>query len=1027
MRVGSLLVLLYTCSFASEPSLPAKAGSPRQNESSVRMSHRAADSLRQALGLSPNVQIEWFTSSNGMDTISVLDNFNRAELGPDWAADSRYWEIKNGELVLSPAATSEWRYLAVFTKIANDVENKIFSVSYRWGKQADALGIGEGAHALLLSKPDVDADGYWCWRRTNQIAVWLYAIKNGIWEYTPGASKEYDQAAARTTVPKAGDVVEAVPHLEDDGMYFDYYVNGQYDATVADPSKEFAQHFPWYAGVFIHGQGLNNQVDDFRVTITSQDPIAPASVTDLNAISATQTAITLDWTATGDNDYSGNAARYEMRYSTSPLTPENYGSAQLAGDLPDPGDPGQRQQVTVGGLQASRTYYFAMRVFDEVENVSGMSNVVEARTQNAGVATALQLIEGCGQTGEVGMALAQKIVARVLDQYSEGVPDHTVRFVIVSGDGHLQGSTSLAVQTDGNGRASATWTLGGAPGQNKIEIRSSGLTGSPIACTANAVTGSASQVTVTSNHRTLYTVNSDTDPIVVRVADAFGNPVAGGAVSFVVIKGQGYLLEGQSPERKTYQTQADAGGLARVTLNTGAVFGDTTKISITAASLSSPATVQPPPHVVAAPPDSVVAVSGNLQTALRNTVLPAPLKVRILDLTGAPAAGYPVTFTILAGGGQLNNGTAEMQTITDGEGFAQATLKLGPQAGSNRVRARALFKGRALRNSPFVFNATAEAGAISPSLSALMVSPLSGLLADSVSAALVTVAIYDEYNTPVSGKTVRIRVEGERVFIKQPSAPTDQNGEATAEVRSKKPGFKVISAVVLPESVALLDSVRVRFNEIAAARMRLLSGNNQSAPVSTILTQPVVVELFDKFGNAPRPTSVTFTVLSGGGTIIGFRNVTTDSKGQARAVWQLGATAGEQRLEASVSTLPGLLVTFTANATIISGIEENPHGAIPTAFALLPNAPNPFNPETNIYFDLPEASEVEMELYDLNGRFVARLFSGQKPAGRHHVRWSGRDHRGQQMESGVYIYRLRARHGRGHQEFVAMRKLTLLK
>ncbi len=1030
MRVGLLLVLSHTFAlaslFASDP--PRNTGSPYANQKTA-----ALDSLRQALGLSAHVQIEWNTSRNGTDTISVTDNFNRDTIGPDWAVDSQYWAIKDGELVLTPEANSEWRYLAVFTKIGQDVERKIFSVSYRWGKKADALGIGEGAFALMMSKPDIDANGYWCWRRTNQKSVWLYAIKNGIWEYTPGKSKEYNRAPARTPVPRAGDVVEVVPHLEEDGMYFDYYVNGQYDATVADLSKEYSHHFPWYAGVFIHGQSLNNPVDDFRISWTPQDEVAPARINDLNARTTALTAITLEWTATGDNNYDGVADRYEIRYSRSPITAQNFGSALLVQEPPAPGDPGQQQHVTVDGLQTSTTYYFAIRVFDEVGNGSSLSNVLEARTKEAGVPTQLQLVDGCGQTGEVGKPLAQKIVARVLDQYNAPVPERNVRFVVLSGGGQVQGATNLVVPTDGNGRASVTWTLGAAPGQNKIEVRSfsansTPLTGSPISCTANGVTGAPAKLQVASNHRKLYPVNSVTDTLVVRVTDASNNPVSGKAVKFSVLAGAGYLMNGQLPERKIYQTISAANGAAKAVLNTGAVFGDTTKISVVLEAVAPPLVLQPALFVVAAPPDSMKAVSGNEQSALLNATLPEPLKVQIFDATGLPAANHAVTFSILTGGGKFGNGGAQFETITDSQGFAKTALKLGALPGNNQVQVKSQFKGKALRHSPVSFIATAVTGTISPSLSAVMVAPQNGLLADSVSAAVVTVSLYDEFNNPVPGKNVRIKVTGERIFIKQPSAPTDLNGEATAEVRSKKAGFKMISAYVLPENLVLFDSVRVRFNEIAAARMRLFSGNNQTAKANTILPQPVCLELLDKFGNPPKPTNVTFTVLTGGGTIIGYRNVNTDSKGQARAVWQLGANVGEQKLEAHGNSLQGSPINFTATATPVgNSVDEKQDGAVPKEIALLQNSPNPFNPETQIHFDLPAAAEVEITLYDLTGRFVARLFSGHKSAGRHHVRWNGRDHHNQPLESGVYVYRMRAQHGRAGQEFVATKKLTLLK
>ncbi len=84
----------------------------------------------------------------------------------------------------------------------------------------------------------------------------------------------------------------------------------------------------------------------------------------------------------------------------------------------------------------------------------------------------------------------------------------------------------------------------------------------------------------------------------------------------------------------------------------------------------------------------------------------------------------------------------------------------------------------------------------------------------------------------------------------------------------------------------------------------------------------------------------------------------------------------------------------------ITGTEEE---GIPDRFALHPNYPNPFNPETTIRFDLPRSQEVSLEIFDTLGRRVATLVDGQLPAGKHRARWKA-DH----LASGLYLYRLRA-------------------
>ncbi|MEM1128523.1 MAG: lamin tail domain-containing protein [Bacteroidota bacterium] len=89
---------------------------------------------------------------------------------------------------------------------------------------------------------------------------------------------------------------------------------------------------------------------------------------------------------------------------------------------------------------------------------------------------------------------------------------------------------------------------------------------------------------------------------------------------------------------------------------------------------------------------------------------------------------------------------------------------------------------------------------------------------------------------------------------------------------------------------------------------------------------------------------------------------------------------------------------------------------VPESFVLHGNYPNPFNPTTEIGFDLPEASEVRLVVYDVTGREVMRLVDGQLEAGQHTVRFEAST-----LPSGVYVYRIEA------GAFSATRQMVLLK
>jgi hypothetical protein len=90
--------------------------------------------------------------------------------------------------------------------------------------------------------------------------------------------------------------------------------------------------------------------------------------------------VRLNWTATGDDSLTGNASQFDIRYSTSAITPANWNSATPVTGEPVPAAPGTQQTYTVSGLQPSTTYFFAIRTADEVPNWSALSNVVSRAT-----------------------------------------------------------------------------------------------------------------------------------------------------------------------------------------------------------------------------------------------------------------------------------------------------------------------------------------------------------------------------------------------------------------------------------------------------------------------------------------------------------------------------------------------------------------------------------------------------------------------------------------------------------------------
>jgi len=115
--------------------------------------------------------------------------------------------------------------------------------------------------------------------------------------------------------------------------------------------------------------------------------------------------------------------------------------------------------------------------------------------------------------------------------------------------------------------------------------------------------------------------------------------------------------------------------------------------------------------------------------------------------------------------------------------------------------------------------------------------------------------------------------------------------------------------------------------------------------------------------------------------------------------WLNSVFSGDAGLNPVPSAGSGFAI-LDANLTVNEEID------IPVKFALHPAYPNPFNPMTNIRYDLPQASIVDLRIFDLTGREVRMLAKGFDQAGTKSVIWDAKDNHGQSVSAGVYIYRL---------------------
>ena len=132
--------------------------------------------------------------------------------------------------------------------------------------------------------------------------------------------------------------------------------------------------------------------------------------------------------------------------------------------------------------------------------------------------------------------------------------------------------------------------------------------------------------------------------------------------------------------------------------------------------------------------------------------------------------------------------------------------------------------------------------------------------------------------------------------------------------------------------------------------------------------------------------------------------------------------------EANLDTLLNRTIKFCADTNFVTKVEDvYSVSTLPVKYYLHQNYPNPFNPNTIIKFDLPARSQVEVSIYDVNGKLVKKLINDQKEAGYHSVKWNGTDAYGRKVSSGIYFYRISAKNLRNGSEFIQTKKMVLLK
>ena len=289
-----------------------------------------------------------------------------------------------------------------------------------------------------------------------------------------------------------------------------------------------------------------------------------------------------------------------------------------------------------------------------------------------GAPASIQVIEGDGQSGRVGVPLAGPVVGRVTDTQGRPVEQIRVVFTFTDAAGEATVVPDTAT-TDADGRVSFRVVMGARVGRAGAELHVVGADALIAPVTFTAVSADANELRAVGGDEQRAPAGTVlVEPLVVQVTDAFRNPIEGVPITWSVDGGGSVSAE---------VTRTGADGLASVTRTLGASAGAQHALASSPGLAGSPVTFT---HTASAGAATVLEeVSGNGQSAIIGTALADPLVVRARDGSGNPVAGLAVAWVVGDGGGSLTPATS----LTDRDGLASTRWTLGQAPVTNRATA----------------------------------------------------------------------------------------------------------------------------------------------------------------------------------------------------------------------------------------------------------------------------------------------------------------------------------------------------
>ena len=517
--------------------------------------------------------------------------------------------------------------------------------------------------------------------------------------------------------------------------------------------------------------------------------------------------------------------------------------------------------ATFSTLSIDKTGTYTLRASDGTRIISSTSFVISPRTSSS-----ITIVAGNGQSAVVTTAYVTPLKVSVQDAPGNGIPGVAVTFAAPSSGASVAFSGSPIVTTGIGGVAAISVTANTQVGAFDVTATAPG-TAAPAVFSLTNVAGSVSHLTFLQQPSGAVAGAVIAPPVTVQLTDSVGNNVAQAGVAVTLslnpVAGRAAAITG------TTTIATNASGLASFADLSIATAGS---YQLTAVGTSLVSAQSIAFTITAGAASSITVSGGSPQSTTVLAPFAVPLQVQVSDAAGNPLSGVTVTFVAPA---TVASATlSSLTATTDAGGHASVSAVANATVGTYAVTASVT--GVA---TPASF-ALSNVGGTGVNL-AFTQQPVN-TPAGTVIAPPVVVKLTDSGGNPVSGVTIALTAQG-GLGVLSGSAPvaTDASGLATFSTLSiDKTGTYTLRAT---DGTRIISSASFVISAATSSSITVVTGNGQSAVVTTAYVTPLKASVQDALGNGVPGIAVTFAAPSSGASVTfsGPTTVTTDSSGVA--------------------------------------------------------------------------------------------------------------------------------------------------